>query len=124
MASPPLSLASWPFSPHDCKGHIQARWFAAGYRQRECIELQEVVMSLKGKTAVVTGSTSGIGHGIALALARQGVNIIVNGLGTETDNAKAIAEVKAIGVRVAFDPANMLRNNQIADMIAKAERDF
>jgi 3-hydroxybutyrate dehydrogenase len=81
-------------------------------------------MSLKGKTAVVTGSTSGIGHGIALALARQGVNIIVNGLGTETDNAKAIAEVKAIGVRVAFDPANMLRNNQIADMITKAERDF
>jgi len=81
-------------------------------------------MSLKGKTAVVTGSTSGISHGIALALAREGVNIIVNGLGTETDNAKAIAEVKAVGVRVAFDPANMLRNNQIADMIAKAERDF
>ena len=81
-------------------------------------------MSLKGKTAVVTGSTSGIGYAIALALAKDGCNIVVNGLGTEQDNAKAIAEVKKLGTRVTFDPANMLRHNQIADMIAKAERDF
>jgi 3-hydroxybutyrate dehydrogenase len=81
-------------------------------------------MTLKGKTAVVTGSTSGIGHGIAVALAKDGANVIINGLGTEQDNAKAIAEIKAIGTRVAFDPANMLRHNQIAEMIAKAERNF
>src|SRR5581483_9916874 len=81
-------------------------------------------MSLKGKTAVVTGSTSGIGHGIALALARAGCNIVVNGLGSEKDNEKAIAEVKKLGTRVAFDPANMLRHNQIADMIARCEKDF
>ena len=82
-------------------------------------------MALKGKTAVVTGSTSGIGHGIAqAALAKDGANIVINGLGTEKDNEKAIAEVKAHGTRVAFDPANMLRHNQIAEMIAKAERDF
>ncbi len=81
-------------------------------------------MSLQGKTAVVTGSTSGIGHGIALALARAGCNIVVNGLGSEKDNEKAIAEVKKLGTRVAFDPANMLRHNQIADMIARCEKDF
>ena len=81
-------------------------------------------MSLKGKTAVVTGSTSGIGHAIALALAKDGANIVVNGLGTEKDNEKAIREVAALGTRVAFDPANMLRHNQIAEMIAKAEKDF
>ena len=81
-------------------------------------------MSLKGKTAVVTGSTSGIGHAIALALAKDGCNIVVNGLGSEKDNEKPIAEIKKVGVRVAFDPANMLRHNQIAEMIAKAERDF
>jgi 3-hydroxybutyrate dehydrogenase len=81
-------------------------------------------MALKGKTAVVTGSTSGIGFAIALALAKDGCNIIVNGLGSEQDNAKAIAEVKKLGTRVTFDPANMLRHNQIADMIAKTERDF
>src|SRR5262245_8240014 len=81
-------------------------------------------MSLKGRTAVVTGSTSGIGHGIAMPLARAGANIIVTGLATERDNEKANAEIKALGTRVAFDPANMLRHNQIADMIAKCEKDF
>jgi len=81
-------------------------------------------MTLQGKTAVVTGSTSGIGLGIAQALARDGANIVMNGLGTETDNAKAIAAVKEHGTRIAFDGANMLRHNQIADMIAKAEKTF
>ena len=81
-------------------------------------------MALKGRTAVVTGSTSGIGLGIAHALAKAGCNLVLNGLGTEKDNEKAIREVTAHGTRVAFDPANMLRHNQIADMIAKAERDF
>jgi len=81
-------------------------------------------MSLKGRTAVVTGSTSGIGHGIALALARAGANVVVNGLGTEKDNEKAIREVAGHGTRVAFDGANMLRHNQIADMIANAEQEF
>jgi len=81
-------------------------------------------MALQGKTAVVTGSTSGIGLGIAQALAKDGANIVMNGLGTETDNAKAIAAVKEHGTRVAFDAANMLRHNQIADMIAKAEKTF
>ena len=81
-------------------------------------------MSLKGKTAVVTGSTSGIGLGIALALARAGCNIVLNGLGSESDIERVTREVAACGTRVAFDPANMLRHNQIAEMIAKAERDF
>ena len=81
-------------------------------------------MSLKGKTAVVTGSTSGIGLGIALALARAGCNIVLNGLGSEADIERVTREVAACGTRVAFDPANMLRHNQIAEMIAKAERDF
>jgi 3-hydroxybutyrate dehydrogenase len=81
-------------------------------------------MSLKGRTAVITGSTSGIGHGIALALAEAGANVVLNGLGSEKDNEKAIRAVAAHGTRVAFDPANMLRHNQIADMIARAEKDF
>ena len=81
-------------------------------------------MSLKGRTAVVTGSTSGIGHGIAMALAKDGANVVINGLGTEKDNEKAIREVAALGTRVAFDPANMLRHNQIADMIARCEKDL
>ncbi|MGE0700398.1 MAG: 3-hydroxybutyrate dehydrogenase [Hyphomicrobiaceae bacterium] len=81
-------------------------------------------MTLKGKNAVVTGSTSGIGHAIACALAKEGASIVVNGLGTEADNAAAIRTIAAYGTRVAFDPADMLRHNQIAEMIAKAERDL
>lgn len=81
-------------------------------------------MSLTGKTAVVTGSTSGIGLAIARALAKDGSNVVMNGLGDEKDNGEAIRAVAAHGTRISFDAANMLRHNQIADMIAKAERDF
>jgi 3-hydroxybutyrate dehydrogenase len=81
-------------------------------------------MSLKGRTAVVTGSTSGIGLGIATALAEAGANIVVNGIGSEADNQAAIRQVAKAGTRVAFDPADMLRHNQIAAMIERAERDF
>ncbi|MEZ5817265.1 MAG: 3-hydroxybutyrate dehydrogenase [Hyphomicrobiaceae bacterium] len=80
-------------------------------------------MTLKDKNAVVTGSTSGIGHAIACALARAGANVVVNGLGSEGDNAEAIRSVAAFGTRVTFDPADMLRHNQIAEMIAKCERE-
>jgi 3-hydroxybutyrate dehydrogenase len=81
-------------------------------------------MELAGKTAVITGSTSGIGLGIAHALARGGANVVMNGLGSESDNAAAIEAVRVHGTGVSFDPANMLRHNQIATMIEKAERDF
>ncbi len=81
-------------------------------------------MSIKGRTAIVTGSTSGIGLAIAQGLARAGVNIVTNGLGTAEENAKAIESVRALGVKVSFDPANMLRPAEIAEMVAKAERDF
>ncbi len=81
-------------------------------------------MQLKNCTAVITGSTSGIGLGIAVALAQAGANIVMNGLGSEADNQAAIREVAKAGTRVAFDGADMLRHNQIATMIERAERDF
>ncbi len=83
-----------------------------------------IPQSLKGRTAVVTGSTSGIGHAIAVALAKEGANVVVNGLGTADENAAAIREVAKHGTHVAFDAANMLRHNQIAEMIEKTEKDF
>src|SRR3954447_13466581 len=84
----------------------------------------EDVMQLKGKTALVTGSTSGIGLAIAHGFAEAGANIVMNGLGSEADNEAAIRDVAKHGTRVAFDPANMLRHNQIAEMVAKTEREF
>ena len=59
---------------------------------------------LNGKTALVTGSTSGIGLGVALSLARQGANVILNGFG-DAEGPKA--EVAALGVRVGYHGADM-----------------
>jgi 3-hydroxybutyrate dehydrogenase len=81
-------------------------------------------MSLKGRSAVVTGSTSGIGHAIARALAAAGANLVVNGLGDDKDIERAVQAVAAHGTRVLYDGANMLRHNQIADMIARAESEL
>ncbi|MEY4976716.1 MAG: D-beta-hydroxybutyrate dehydrogenase [Pseudomonadota bacterium] len=76
---------------------------------------------LKGKTALVTGSTSGIGLGIAKALARQGANLVLNGFG---DSQAAIDEVKALGAQVSYHGADMSRPDEIAAMMAHAEATF
>ena len=76
---------------------------------------------LKGKTALVTGSTSGIGLGIALALARQGANIVLNGFG---DTAAPQAAVKALGVRAGYHGADMSKPAEIEAMLAYAAAEF
>jgi 3-hydroxybutyrate dehydrogenase len=81
-------------------------------------------MELKGKTAVVTGSTSGIGLGIAHAFAKAGANVVLNGLGSTDEHAATVADVGRHGTKVVFDGANMLRPDEIGAMLAKAEADF
>lgn len=76
---------------------------------------------LKGKTALVTGSTSGIGLGLAKALAAQGANIVLNGFG---DVASPQAEVAALGVSVTYHGADMSKPAEIADMMAFAAAQF
>ncbi|HWI81547.1 3-hydroxybutyrate dehydrogenase [Ramlibacter sp.] len=76
---------------------------------------------LKGKTALVTGSTSGIGLGIAKALARQGANVVLNGFG---DAEGPQAQLRALGVEVAYHGANMARPAEIEAMMRFAAERF
>lgn len=76
---------------------------------------------LKGKTALVTGSTSGIGLGIAKALAEQGANIMMNGFG---EKDAAMAQVKAFGVEVDYHGADMSKPAEIEAMMQATEKRF
>ncbi|MDR6710908.1 3-hydroxybutyrate dehydrogenase [Pseudomonas hunanensis] len=78
-------------------------------------------MTLNGKTALVTGSTSGIGLGIAQVLAAAGANIILNGFG---DAQPALAEIARQGGKVAHHPADLSNVAQIEDLFAFALREF
>ena len=72
---------------------------------------------LKGKTALVTGSTSGIGLAIARALARQGANVMLNGFGEAALIERLKKDLGAGGVRVEFHPADMTQPAQIAALV-------
>ena len=78
-------------------------------------------MILQGKTALVTGSTSGIGFGIAIELAKQGANILMNGFG-DVDGAKA--QIAAQGVKVEYHGADMSKPAEIEDMMKSATAAF
>ena len=80
---------------------------------------------LKGRTALVTGSTSGIGLGTARALARQGANLLINGFGDPAQIELLRSGLAAeFGVQVAYDGADMSRPDQIEAMIASAAKRF
>ncbi|MBN8532297.1 MAG: 3-hydroxybutyrate dehydrogenase [Alphaproteobacteria bacterium] len=82
-------------------------------------------MSLKGKTAIVTGSTSGIGLGIAHALAGQGTNILLNGFGDAGEIQKLKESLaKQYGVKVEYSAADMSKPAEIRDMATLAEKTF
>ncbi|MFO0989489.1 MAG: 3-hydroxybutyrate dehydrogenase [Alphaproteobacteria bacterium] len=81
--------------------------------------------ALAGKTAIVTGSTSGIGLGVARALAAAGANVMLNGLAAADDAERTRAELAAtFGIGAGYDAADMTRPAAIRALVARTERAF
>jgi 3-hydroxybutyrate dehydrogenase len=80
---------------------------------------------LKGKTALVTGSTSGIGLAIARALAKDGANVMINGFGDKDAIEKERAGLeKEFGIKARYSPADMTKPTEIAEMVRATQKDF
>ncbi len=80
-------------------------------------------MELKGKTAIVTGSARGIGEGIALVLAREGANIVVNDLKAENCQ-DTIAKIEAMGRKAIGVGADVSKKDQVTALAAEAVKNF
>ena len=79
-------------------------------------------MTLQAKTALVTGSTRGIGLAIARAFAKEGANIVLNGFGKPDDIEAARAAIESeFGVRAHYSPADMSKAAEIEAMVKEAE---
>jgi 3-hydroxybutyrate dehydrogenase len=79
---------------------------------------------LKGKIAIVTGSTSGIGLGVARALAAQGAGILLNGFGAQAEIEAVRREIAALGVRVGYSAADMSKPAEVVAMVEAATREL
>ncbi len=79
-------------------------------------------MSIEGKVAVITGSTSGIGLGIARGLARAGMNIVINGFADEETIDKILLDLTKYGIKASYHPADMTKPVQIRDLISSTKK--
>jgi len=80
---------------------------------------------LKGKTALITGSTSGIGLAIARAFAKEGANVMLNGFGDKDAIEKERAGLeKEFGIKARYSAADMTKPAEIADMVSATEKEF
>ncbi|MEZ2407113.1 3-hydroxybutyrate dehydrogenase [Bosea sp. OAE752] len=82
-------------------------------------------MFLKDRTAAITGSTSGIGLAYARALAKEGANLVINGIMPPADAEKLRTDLEQeFGIKVVFSPADMTKPAEIAGFIAEGEKAF
>lgn len=81
-------------------------------------------MSLAGKTALITGSTSGIGLGIAHGFARAGINVVMNGFGDPQSIEEERGALEAQGVKAVYDDTDMSQPEAIAAMMERVAAEF
>ena len=80
---------------------------------------------LKGKTALVTGSTSGIGLAVASALAAEGANVTINGFGDKAAIEQERSGIeKEYAVKALYSPADMTKPAEIAEMVRTTAQTF
>ena len=85
--------------------------------------MQKATSALTGKSAIVTGSTSGIGLGIARAFASEGMSVMLNGLGEKSQIEQTRRELaESYGVTIAYSAADMSKPDEIASMVEAARR--
>ncbi len=80
--------------------------------------------ALQGKTAIITGSTSGIGLGFAQGLASEGANVVMNGFGDAEEIEKNRQALEAHGVKAIYNGADMTKPAEIAALVAEAHETF
>lgn len=79
---------------------------------------------LEGKVAIVTGSNRGIGKGIAISLAREGCNVVINSYKEDEEARKTVEEIKNMGGDAVFLKANVTREIDVKDMVERAVKKF
>jgi 3-hydroxybutyrate dehydrogenase len=82
---------------------------------------EESRVMLKGRTAIVTGSTSGIGLGIARTLAAEGATLMLNGFGDANEIENLRSSLEEFGVKVFYNPADLSKADECAKLVTDAE---
>jgi len=81
-------------------------------------------MLLKGKVAIITGSTSGIGLGIAKGFAAEGINVVLNGFGDAQEIEKERAALEKLGIKCVYNAADMTKPDEVTAMIEDTVKMF
>ena len=104
---------------------IRKQRISLGRKRSHSSEGRRQMGNLTGKTALVTGSTTGIGLAITRAMARAGANAVLNGLGPADEIEKQRKQIEAeFGVKALYSPADMTKPAEIAEMVGLGHKVF